>query len=305
MAKEIKFNLICDGVPIRTIEELQDNFSIEDILAYYENGLLQRWLRVRGYQKEYDEVSEITCKEPIELIKQLISIFQVESDEKKVSESIYILEYLKERKELITLYERGEYKIETIINDYEAGYRQCVVDILDHPEDVGKIKSSIAGMVKNYKYLLQLNHRRLFYALIKHSYLAVMCLLMNEQTRKYYLPVITISDEGETIDDTKANTDKKMMYDQVCRIISESGFAEKLGDNLHIFSGRTDGYWKDLEPKGKKYMILSMEAGNFVRSSGVNGGDLGYNDVHNQFILTDGIDYKSNSTSQKLLYMEV
>ena len=52
-------------------------------------------------------------------------------------------------------------------------------------------------------------------------------------------------------------------------------------------------------------MILSMGAGNFVRSSGVHGGDLGYNDVHNQFILTDGIDYKSNSTSQKLLYMEV
>ena len=32
MAKTIKFNLICDGKPVRTIEDLQENFSIEDVL---------------------------------------------------------------------------------------------------------------------------------------------------------------------------------------------------------------------------------------------------------------------------------
>lgn len=36
MAKTIKFNLICDGKSIRTIEDLQENFSVEDILKYYE-----------------------------------------------------------------------------------------------------------------------------------------------------------------------------------------------------------------------------------------------------------------------------
>ena len=44
MAKTIKFNLICDQKPVRTIEDLQNNFSIEDVLAYYRNGLLTRWL---------------------------------------------------------------------------------------------------------------------------------------------------------------------------------------------------------------------------------------------------------------------
>lgn len=40
MAKTIKFNLICDNTPVRTIEDLQNNFSIEDVLNYYRNGLL-------------------------------------------------------------------------------------------------------------------------------------------------------------------------------------------------------------------------------------------------------------------------
>ena len=52
MAKTIKFNLICDNTPVRTIEDLQNNFSIEDVLDYYRNGLLCRWLKVRGYEEK-------------------------------------------------------------------------------------------------------------------------------------------------------------------------------------------------------------------------------------------------------------
>lgn len=52
MAKTIKFNLICDNKPIRKIEDLQNNFSIEDVLAYYNNKLLHRWLEVRDYKEE-------------------------------------------------------------------------------------------------------------------------------------------------------------------------------------------------------------------------------------------------------------
>lgn len=39
MAKTIKFNLICDDKPVRTIEDLQENFSIEDVLKYYQNDM--------------------------------------------------------------------------------------------------------------------------------------------------------------------------------------------------------------------------------------------------------------------------
>ena len=40
MAKTIKFNLICDDKPVRTIEDLQNNFSIEDVLEYYSNKFI-------------------------------------------------------------------------------------------------------------------------------------------------------------------------------------------------------------------------------------------------------------------------
>ena len=94
MAKTIKFNLICDNKPVRTIEDLQNNFSIEDVLAYYNNQLLHRWLAVRGFEEELKNVKAITTEKPTEIVKELIKIFNVISDDQKIEESVYILEYL-------------------------------------------------------------------------------------------------------------------------------------------------------------------------------------------------------------------
>lgn len=292
MAKTIKFNLICDEKPIRTIEDLQNNFSIEDVLTYYNNKLLHRWLSVRGYDAELKAVSAITTDDSIEIIKELIHIFNVETDEKKVEESIYMFQYQEERRQTYEIYKIENYNVVNIIEDYEHDYLQLVRGILLNPNDVSLIKANIAEMVSNYDWVFELNHRELFWDLMKRSPLGVMCLLMNEESRKYYLP------GGD-------NEDKKRMFQAICNLIEQSDFEKLLRGNLITFSGMTDGYWKDLEPKGKKFMIVSMEIGDFVRSAGKSGGDLTSSDIKNAFVILDGIDYKSNYSSHKLRYMEV
>lgn len=305
MAKTIKFNLICDGYPVRTIEDLQNNFSIEDMLGYYNNKLLHRWLSVRGYDSELKAVTAITDNDPLEIIKKLIHIFDISADEKKVEESIYMLKYLEERKELCAIYKDENYNVKNIINDYETGYRQLVNGIIENPNDVAIIKANIAEIVSNYAWILKLNHRNLFYVLQNESVLAVMCLLMNEKSRKYYLPSKITKEDGTIVLDTDKNSDKAMMFDKICAMITANSFNTALGENLISFSGMTDGYWKDLEPKGKRYMIISMGNGDYVRSAGCSGGDLSADDVRNNFVIVDGIDYKSNSDTRTLRYMEV
>lgn len=108
MAKTIKFNLICDGSPVRTIEDLQNHFSIEDVLRYYDNRLLHRWLSVRGFEEEQRKVSAITAKNQMDIIKELISIFDVSADASSVEESVYMLRYLEERKELYKCFGQKE-----------------------------------------------------------------------------------------------------------------------------------------------------------------------------------------------------
>lgn len=305
MAKTIKFNLICDDKPVRTIEDLRNNFSVEDVLAYYNNKLLHRWLEVRGYSDELEKVNAIIEEKHIEIIKKLIKIFNVICDDKKIEESVYMLEYLEERQKLCSIYEKENYKTKNIIKDYEMGYRHLVKEILENPDDAAKIKANISEMVINYSWILKLNHRELFYMMKDKSMLTVMCLLMNEQSRNYYLPIKKENEDGTTTLDTDTNYDKSNMFKRICEMIKSSDFKENLGDNLITFKGVTDSYWKDLEPKGKKFMIISMGDGDFVRSSGLSGGDLSSSDILNQFVIVDGIDYKSNSSYRELVYMEV
>ena len=305
MAKTIKFNLICDDKPVRTIEDLQNNFSIEDVLEYYNNKLLHRWLEVRGCSDELGKISAITSEKPLEIIKELIIIFNVASNEKKIEEALYMLEYLDERKELCDIYSKNDFKTKSLIDDYQTGYKQLVDGILENPEDVARIKANIAEMVTNYKWVMNLNHRELFWTLNDKSVLAVMCLLMNENLREYYVPIESKTEDGVVTKDIDTNADKRNIFNAISRLIKTSDFSTKLGDNLITFTGITDGYWKDLESKGKKFMIISMGAGDFVRSAGVSGGDLSNVDVTDKFVIVDGIDYKSNSSTRQLLYMEV
>lgn len=305
MAKTIKFNLICDDKPVRTIEDLQNNFSIEDVLAYYNNELLHRWLEVRGYSNQLEKVNAIATDKSMEIIKELIKIFNVICDDKKVEECVYILTYLEKRRKLCSIYEDTNYKTKNIINDYETGYRQLVEGILKNPNDAAKIKANVSEIVNNYAWILKLNHRDLFYVMKGKSILAIMCLLMNEQSRKYYLPIEKKNEDGTAVVETELNADKATMFQIICSMISTFAFQTELGENLITFAGITDGYWKDLEPKDKKYMIISIGDGDFVRASGDSGGDLSRTDILNKFVILNGIDYKSSSTVRKLLYMEV
>ncbi|MDO9213541.1 MAG: hypothetical protein Q7U23_06875 [Methylococcales bacterium] len=72
-----------------------------------------------------------------------------------------------------------------------------------------------------------------------------------------------------------------------------------------FYSGITEGYWKDLQPKGKKCLILSMEQGNFIRNSGKNGEELNANAINEEFLILNGIDYKSNNPDHALIYMVI
>lgn len=307
MAKTIKFNLVCDQKPVRTIEDLQNNFSIEDVLSYYHNGLLTRWLEVRGYEEELEKVKTITETEDLNIIRELIEIFGVAADDDKVAEDIYILDYLQERRELLDCYREENYKTQSIIEDYAAGYRELVVELLEYPDNIASIKECIKMMVNDYPWVLKLDHRRLFYTLTTHDgWLALMCMLMVDECREYYLPIESKDEEGELVLDIATDEDKKSMYDSLCYFVRFTEQMKKeLGDDLHSFAGITDGYWKDLEPKGKKFMIISMEEGDFVRSAGNRDEEFSSSDIKEKFLILDGIDYKSNNAGHTLLYMEV
>ena len=102
MAKKIRFPLEMDnGVEVRSVEELRDNFSLVRVLGYVENGKLIVWLRDRYANDLADAVEELDKDDP-ELTKKISEIFDVpydastERDLEKANERIERLKCLKE-----------------------------------------------------------------------------------------------------------------------------------------------------------------------------------------------------------------
>lgn len=335
MAKTIKFNLRCDGRPVRTIAELQENFVIDDMLAYYHSGLLAKWLEVRGFASELAQVQALTAQDDLAIVTELVKIFQVESDQEKIAASVHVLQYHAEREKMLATYDSKNGAAKKIIADYQQGYTKLVNDMLENLDNAARLKATIRALMRDYRWAMDMNHRALFYQLYnkKNGVLALMCLLMHEEARRYYLPqpIKVRQSDGRlaTELDIAHDTIKKDMYDCLLNMIWEvrsykgnivgnasQKFIRALGDEEKKFfriaspfdntrSITRTNYWANIEPKGKQYMIISMADGDYVRPVGGSDRGLDYRDIVGQFRIIDGIDYKPSIASHHILYMEV
>lgn len=350
MAKTIKFNLKCDNKPIRTLEDLRENFCIEDVISYYENGLLMRWLTVRGFEKEKSAVKAIPDNiSRNDLATELVKIFEVENDEKEIQRDVYVLNYVDECEKALNKINTKSKDVLDVISAYKSGYEKLVTDILDNPDNVSIIKAAVKELSDRYKWLISMDYRYLFWTIKDKSILAIMCMIMDDTFRQYYIPA---ADSEESVEDESTmnqqpaqglfaqNTtriisemtgnyskaremiiaknspteekrkkeqsiyDCESIYKEIKKMCSSKEFIESLGDDVKVFNGVTDSYWKDLEPKGKKCMIISIGSMDYVRSAGCTGGDKGAEDINDKFEILDGIDYKSDYSSA-VVYMEV
>ena len=240
MAKTIKFNLICDNNPIRTIEDLRNHFSIEDVLKYYKNGLLLRWLQVRGYAEEVEQVKNIVkvsnnakretdddeLGDDILKIEDLIKIFKIPFEPSEVEDATYNFVYENNKKKDLKKFEENNFRSQLVNNIYFEKYNKLVIDILDNPDNYALIKNNINAIMMDYGNVFDVDYRNLFYALIDKSPLAILRLLMYDRARNKYLDIdnnselndesiITNGFAGVMYDNIKANDDRKVIYENI------------------------------------------------------------------------------------------
>ena len=314
MAKTIKFNLICDNYPVRTIEDLQEHFSFEDVCKYYNNKLLHKWLKVREYEKQLKKVEAIKSKDKIEILKELAQIFEVMLDEEEVYHII-----LRDKKEKKTVPVVNEKK-EDIIQEYAKGYDELVQQMLDAPDDINKIKIRIQCIVKNYMWVFKRDYKNLFYTFYdNNAWNVIMCLLMNLESRKYYIygssNYAAVKNEGYILKQEREEERHKIL-EYCASIASDSKIRKKLHCTC-VTHLNTEGQWYRLRAEGKRFMLIHMTSGSCIKlSSGkttkktdnireVSEDVLAWQNVNGHYPIVDGILYKSNSTMNSLYYMEV
>lgn len=134
MAKKIRFPLEMDnGVEVRSMEELRNNFSLGRVLEYIQNGKLVTWLRDRYENNIADAIAELD-KTDSELPKKVSAIFDVPYDEKTEDDLKQAAERAERIKHLKEFTDEKQFvdKIDKVAFDQDELY-----DLLD--EEVNEI----------------------------------------------------------------------------------------------------------------------------------------------------------------------
>ncbi|MBQ6417767.1 MAG: hypothetical protein IJJ91_03745 [Synergistaceae bacterium] len=174
MAKTIKFNLICDGKPIRTLDDLRNNFSVEDVLSYFQNGLLKRWLNVKGFSEELKKVSAIMSKDEIEIITALIQIFGITTDMADIEKDTFIFKYTKNRQAWLRKYKEVGNNQELIVKHYHEEYEALIDKILANKDNMPLIKATLQEIEENYYELFDMQFDHVARLFLENAPMAVL-----------------------------------------------------------------------------------------------------------------------------------
>ena len=80
----VKFPLeMKNGVKVRTMKDLVDNFDTEKVVGYFLDGKLKKWLDARWYEDEAEKIAELD-KNDSKLAKHLCEIFGVEYEKEEI-----------------------------------------------------------------------------------------------------------------------------------------------------------------------------------------------------------------------------
>lgn len=292
MAKTIKFNLILDNYPVRNIEGLQEHFSIEDMLKYFENNLLLRWLNVRGYEKQYAAVEAIDKSlDRKEIVMALVKIFEVvEIDVADIEKAIGILTYLDEEKELNAIYKENAFSKKQIIDDYHSGYAALVMHMEENKNNMAMLKADVIQMEREYFGLFELNHYELYFRLVETAPKAIFAILTRDAFRKFW-----IGDEANA----------KIYMSAKTELLTTFKAKKILGDDLKIVKRNTQAMWDPVERPEVKLMVIFVASGAFIKNAGEFFGKFANTDVNNKLVKFNGLEYQCNDASSELLYMEV
>ena len=135
MSTSFKFNLLIDGQKVRTLEELRENYNLEDILAHFYSEKLQKWLASRDYKHELDQVKDIASSNKLDVNSKLLDIFKIEHDKKELQYFNVDGQQVRTVEEL-----RENFNLEDVLKHFYSGKLQKWLVSHDYKHELDQVK---------------------------------------------------------------------------------------------------------------------------------------------------------------------
>ena len=302
MAKVIKFNMMVDGVSVRTMEELIEHFNISDVVELYESGTLLRWLQARDYLDHAEKLLQIDTAAPLEeKAKALCSAFGFAPEE--TQRAISDMLHTRQREAALKEYAQDAASVDKIIENYLADYEKLKEDIKAHASDEDFIKSAVDQLAAVYQPILQRDCKH-FYTELKDSKqdysLITKQLRLNQTTKGYLLSANTNHTANSWT--VPSSTDfsmliKNMMEEYSTDIIALKKAADKIAQK---YMQEFKIYWKPLFNKVKDTyplifygLCMNKHINTFI-----------FENKHDWMIYNDFLDITGNIEQQCSKYLK-
>lgn len=307
--KTIKFNLIVNDEVIRNIEDLKENFNIDDIYELYQNGVLQKWLEVRNYKEILEEVNSIDSSlEDKEIVIELLNVF--EFDTSKVDFESWSFSYRKEYNDYVNKLAENDDSLKSVILEYHQRYEE-LKNKLKNPvfnkerasfikknsftekeddtevEDFDFVKATVNEIAENYLELFKLDAVRFYNVNMKERPIVIMACLMNYKLREIFLNHVNIKNS------LSSGYNSSTMHDL-------------LSPHLIEYQGNTEGMWNYLGDANREYLVIFITPAS-CRAGEQHSLNVDYSgeELNGKYKLLKGLTFKSTDAYHKIRYMEV
>jgi hypothetical protein len=306
--KRIKFFIEVNGYPVRSLEELEDNFHIQDVLELHRAGILSRWLaahRFENYEKMVDDLKTIPiASEPdlltdIETAEKLMAMFCPQLPDTFRQGELQYLRYLTGRAAKLESLKKTEQDVGEVINTYHSGYEALKSAIQRDYLDMNSLALSARMLVKHCWKLVELDVEN-------------FCTTMLDTAPGIFFPLLGLGkfrdENAKTIRDKiirhimkrvnmGSKDDRQLLLTDILQGENSPVREKEVRCNaagLMVLDKSTQESWEDIVPEtSSKIMIVYLPNGNFVRSrSDPDRKSLSVQDVNWCFPVLDGLDYK-------------
>lgn len=307
MQNIIKFGLPLNNTKVYYLEQLRQNFVMHEVTELFHQGLLQHWLRFRGYTEELEQLNALVDLDEEALKQALIHIFQLDPSRFVVPTELPLAGYSKV--ELSYL----------LINRLSSRYSTLLTQVLSHPFALSQLESEVATLVNEYGAFLELDP--LTFKLVKAKPLIFLLILTHKRGWSIFhldgtesenlqtmLPKLHI--ESESLLGAKLVEHIGLHFDEhfgayfnfkelePCQSLSEYVSA------VDYDSDATEGVgWTNLFAKGSKNLVLIKDGAVELRSA----GDVDFSNTLScsKLFLVDGLDYRCLEKPASIFYMTI
>ena len=198
-----------DGKEVRTLDELRENFNLDDVLKHFYSSKLQKWLASRDYKHELDQVKDIASSNKLDVSCKLLDIFKIEYDKDDLK---YFIDETNQYKALdqetaagnnseqaqkncSNIFPIRTSKLAFDCSDNESSgsygaYQRLIEEICMHDHKIDLIKQKLNIIVSEHLELYLKDRLNLIAIFISESPYAVLAMIDNPKAFNPFLPAL-------------------------------------------------------------------------------------------------------------------